>query len=125
MTAPLDTVIVGGGQAGLALGHHLGRAGRRFAIVDRSVPSLPGINTILDELIAALAHRETVYVHCWGGRGRTGTVVGCYLRRARGLAGLETLGVLAELTQHDPKAFWPEPEMDCQRKFIEQWRNEP
>jgi putative flavoprotein involved in K+ transport len=30
----LDTVIIGGGQAGLALGHHLRRAGRRFMIVD-------------------------------------------------------------------------------------------
>src|SRR4051812_13744974 len=30
----LDTVIIGGGQAGLALGHHLQRAGRRFVILD-------------------------------------------------------------------------------------------
>ena len=29
-----DTVIIGGGQAGLALGHHLRRAGRRFVIVE-------------------------------------------------------------------------------------------
>src|SRR5437764_13608148 len=38
MNSPLDTridtVIVGAGQAGLALGHHLQRAGRRFVIVD-------------------------------------------------------------------------------------------
>lgn len=30
----LDTVVVGGGQAGLALGHHLRRAGVPFAILD-------------------------------------------------------------------------------------------
>jgi putative flavoprotein involved in K+ transport len=30
----LDTVIVGGGQAGLALGHHLQRAGHRFVVVE-------------------------------------------------------------------------------------------
>ena len=30
----LDTVVVGAGQAGLALGHHLRRAGHRFVIVD-------------------------------------------------------------------------------------------
>jgi putative flavoprotein involved in K+ transport len=30
----LDTVIVGGGQAGLALGYHLRRSGRRFAMLD-------------------------------------------------------------------------------------------
>ncbi|GLZ14888.1 putative oxidoreductase CzcO [Actinomadura sp. NBRC 104425] len=34
MNAPLDTLIIGGGQAGLALGHYLRRAGLDFAIVD-------------------------------------------------------------------------------------------
>lgn len=33
-TTELDTLIIGGGQAGLALGHHLRRTGRRFAILD-------------------------------------------------------------------------------------------
>jgi putative flavoprotein involved in K+ transport len=32
--ARLDTVVVGGGQAGLALGYHLKQAGRRFVIVE-------------------------------------------------------------------------------------------
>jgi putative flavoprotein involved in K+ transport len=31
-----DVVVIGAGQAGLAIGHFLGRAGRRFLIVDRS-----------------------------------------------------------------------------------------
>jgi putative flavoprotein involved in K+ transport len=31
-----DVVVIGAGQAGLAIGHFLGRAGRRFVIVDRS-----------------------------------------------------------------------------------------
>ncbi|MGC9671178.1 flavin-containing monooxygenase [Planosporangium sp. 12N6] len=34
MDTTLDVLVVGGGQAGLALGYHLRRAGRRFAIVD-------------------------------------------------------------------------------------------
>jgi putative flavoprotein involved in K+ transport len=34
MSSQLDTVIIGGGQAGLALGYHLQRAGRRFAILE-------------------------------------------------------------------------------------------
>ncbi len=32
-------------------------------------------------------HGCTVYVHCWGGNGRTGAVVGCRLRR-HGYAGV-------------------------------------
>lgn len=34
MNTALDTLIIGGGQAGLALGYHLRRAGQRFALVD-------------------------------------------------------------------------------------------
>jgi len=32
--APLDVLVIGGGQAGLAMGHHLARRGLRFQIVD-------------------------------------------------------------------------------------------
>jgi putative flavoprotein involved in K+ transport len=34
LDSPFDTVVIGAGQAGLALGHHLQRAGRRFVLVD-------------------------------------------------------------------------------------------
>ena len=34
MTERYDTVVVGGGQAGLSVGHHLARLGRRFVILE-------------------------------------------------------------------------------------------
>jgi 2-polyprenyl-6-methoxyphenol hydroxylase-like FAD-dependent oxidoreductase len=34
MSSTLDTLIIGGGRAGLALGYHLQRTGHRFAVVD-------------------------------------------------------------------------------------------
>ncbi|MBO0687928.1 MAG: FAD-dependent oxidoreductase, partial [Candidatus Dormibacteraeota bacterium] len=34
MTAHIETVIVGGGQAGLSVGYHLARHGRPFVILD-------------------------------------------------------------------------------------------
>ena len=34
---------------------------------------------ILDHLRTRLDSGHKVYVHCWGGIGRTGTVVGCHL----------------------------------------------
>jgi putative flavoprotein involved in K+ transport len=34
MRSPLDVIVVGAGQAGLAMGYHLARSGSRFAILD-------------------------------------------------------------------------------------------
>jgi putative flavoprotein involved in K+ transport len=35
-TARFDVAVVGAGQAGLAIGYHLARAGKRFVILDRA-----------------------------------------------------------------------------------------
>ena len=32
--SPLDVLVIGGGQAGLAMGYHLAQSGRSFQIVD-------------------------------------------------------------------------------------------
>ena len=52
----------------------------RLPIRDASVPrSAAVMREILDEIDDALDNGGVVYVHCWGGVGRTGTVVGCHL----------------------------------------------
>ncbi|MDP7066387.1 MAG: protein-tyrosine phosphatase family protein, partial [Acidimicrobiales bacterium] len=68
---------------------------------------------------------RVVYVHCWGGFGRTGTVIGCWLRRH----GLATPGTVQEVLdrlrlgavdgQHRES-----PEMYDQREFIVDWDEE-
>jgi protein-tyrosine phosphatase len=69
----------------------------RFPIRDVSVPKRPeDMVAILDHIDRRLADGRTVYVHCWGGVGRTGTVVGCYLVR-RGASGEEALARLEDL----------------------------
>lgn len=50
-------------------------------IVDNGIPSSSEMQATLDTLDEALAAGETVYVHCWGGIGRTGTVIACWLVR--------------------------------------------
>ena len=50
-------------------------------IVDMGTTTVPHMSRILDEIDVGLEDGRTVYVHCWGGRGRTGTVVGCWLVR--------------------------------------------
>ena len=58
------------------------------------------MTAILDAIDTSLTGGRLVYVHCWGGVGRTGTVVGCWLLR-HGLATRDAvLDTLAQLRQH-------------------------
>lgn len=94
----------------------------RFAIRDFDIP-LPGdMRATLDALDLALAGGRSVYLHCWGGVGRTGTAVGCYLVR-HGLSGAEALSQLAAWWQTVPKSltFHRSPETQAQADFVRQW----
>lgn len=95
---------------------------KRFSIIDRSIPINHVMTAILDTIDSALVEGRNVYVHCWGGIGRTGTTVGCYLVR-RGLTGEQALAQLAEWWQDVPKSFYNprSPETDRQVEFILNW----
>jgi protein-tyrosine phosphatase len=97
----------------------------RFAIVDQSIPSRETMTAILDRIDAELADGRPVYVHCFGGIGRTGLVVGCWLLR-HGLASTDNvIDVLARLRRKDAeRAQWSSPENDVQRKFLASWGHE-
>ncbi len=62
-------------------------------------------------------------MHCWGGIGRTGTVVGCYLVH-RGLTGEAALARLAAWWRTVPKsALYPRsPQTDEQVAYVLGWR---
>lgn len=67
----------------------------RLPIRDVDVPhSREHMAEILNAIDGALGRGLGVYVHCWGGSGRTGTVVGCHLVRG-GLGGSEALEQVA------------------------------
>lgn len=98
---------------------------RRHPIRDADVPDTPAtMAAILDDIEAALAAGCRVYLHCWGGVGRTGTVVGCYLVRH----GLDASSALRKLQQlwstvsPSKRLRHPQvPETLAQRQFIERW----
>ena len=50
----------------------------RFPIRDVSVRQSPDKMREILDTIDALSAKRIVYVHCWGGVGRTGTVIGCH-----------------------------------------------
>jgi hypothetical protein len=96
----------------------------RFAIADRKVPKVALMSAILDSLDEARSRSEISYVHCWGGRGRTGTVVACHLRRREGLSAAAALDRLQALTADRRALFSPTPEVGAQRRFVEQWKEQ-
>ena len=54
---------------------------QRHAIRDAGTCSESAMRGILDAIDAQRTADRSVYVHCWGGIGRTGMVVGCWLVR--------------------------------------------
>ncbi len=90
-------------------------------IFDMSTPSREEMVDLLDALDAALEVGQTVYLHCHGGLGRTGTVVGCFLVR-HGRSGEDALAEIARLQEHLPSGRAHSPETDEQREMILNWK---
>jgi hypothetical protein len=65
-------------------------------IVDMDTCTPDHMNRVLDVIDDHLRSGRTVYVHCWGGVGRTGMVVGCWLVR-HGHEGTTALDQVAQL----------------------------
>ena len=95
---------------------------QRFPIKDFSVPEAATMRCILDAVDAALAAGDKVYLHCHGGIGRTGTVVGCWLVE-RGFTPAQALALIAAKWRVMAKRHRsPEsPETAEQREFIAAW----
>lgn len=104
---------------------------RRFPITDMGVPTDEGMSNILDVIDASLAEGVPTYVHCVGGKGRTGIVVACHMIRHAGgflpKAPPHTfveaaLGRLVRIRSEqgvpDPQ---DSPQNDLQRKFVRSW----
>lgn len=94
---------------------------RRFPIRDLDVPSSVMMKAILDDIDEAVGAGRAVFVHCWGGRGRTGTVVGCYLARHGMAVGEKALSMVRYLRRTDAKADTESPETAAQKDFVRQW----
>ena len=92
---------------------------QRFEIEDCSTPSRATMAAIQDAIDAAITAQRTAYVHCWGGRGRTGTVVGVYLLRCRLATPDNFVDVLARLRARAPGTS---PETDEQIAFVRSWQ---
>lgn len=99
---------------------------RRYPIPDVSVPAhREHMAAILRQIDDWLSEEHRVYVHCRGGVGRTGTVIGCYLVQT-GRDGEGALRRLQELwaTVGEVKRWcFPRlPQTAEQEHYIRSWR---
>jgi len=74
----------------------------RVPIQDRGIPSVWALRCILDVIDRSIADENPVFIHCWAGRGRTGTVVGCYLKRHELATEQNVIETIAELRRLMP-----------------------
>ena len=92
---------------------------RHFAhpIPDMGVIHQDGYDRIIACIHGEVDAGRTVYVHCWGGKGRTCTVVGCLLIDG----GLDYDGAIARIAERRAgtrKAGEPCPESSSQHRVL-------
>lgn len=96
----------------------------QLPIRDLSVPTERHLTRILNQIDLCIKHGKPVYVHCWGGIGRTGTVVGCYLARHGLASGKNVLNMIRDLRKDTENSGKESPETKEQRDRVTGWQRE-
>ena len=102
-----------------AAAENSGRTARYFAhpIPDFGAIDDAGYDAILARIHSEMDGGRNVYVHCWGGKGRTSTVIGCLLAES-GLSYDGVIDRIIELRVGTRKAAHPCPESTAQHSIL-------
>ncbi len=93
----------------------------QISIKDFSVPTERQMVLILNQIDMCIKYDKPVYVHCWGGKGRTGTVVGCYLTKHGMAAGIDTIEMIKKKKKNTVDFSDPSPETKKQINMVLNW----
>ena len=98
----------------------------KHPIRDVSVPKSAGdMRETIRTIRSAIHRKKIVYLHCWGGRGRTGTVAGCLLHEISGLFSDQCLKELKHRWSFCAKSeFSDSPETVEQSSYVLNWPEE-
>lgn len=91
-------------------------------IVDLGLPTEEQALEVVELLESQLRDpTKVVYLHCWGGRGRAGTIGCCFLGRAYGLGPAEAMERVQRAFDTRRDEGRPSPETDAQVQFVKDW----
>ena len=93
----------------------------QISIRDFSVPTKRQMIRILNQIDMCIKYDKPVYLHCWGGKGRAGTVIGCYLARHGFAAGNDVIEMIKKLRKNTVDYLDPSPETREQIKMVINW----
>ena len=95
---------------------------RRFEIQNGDIPSDDLTRKILDSIDRCIEAGGCVYLHCWGGIGRTGTIVACFLVH-HGLTADTALEKVEAFWRSTAKydKYWTSPENERQKDYVRKW----
>jgi ADP-ribosylglycohydrolase len=88
-----------------------------FPIRDFGVAGHETYDAINDTITREIAAHRPVYVHCWGGVGRTGTVIGCWLIH-NGAPHVDVVATLSRMRAGTRKSDRPCPETEAQLELL-------
>jgi len=100
-------------QAGRQVWHYT------YPIPDMGVLADEGYDDIVDRIRGEMGSGRVVYVHCWGGKGRTSTVIGCLLIDG-GMDYDAAIARIAELRAETRKAIDACPESASQHRLLQE-----
>jgi len=93
---------------------------QRFPIRDVSIPTPELMQEALAAIRRSMDAERIAYVHCWGGVGRTGTVLGCLLLED-GVPEGEVFAEITRLRSRTAKTDRSSPETAEQCQFVLDW----
>jgi protein-tyrosine phosphatase len=94
-----------------------------FPVQDGEAPSKPQMKIMLDVIDGAHLQGKTAYIHCQGGRGRSSTVVGCWMARHGYSIGQGALDDIVEL-RCASGLFGAAPESESQCRLVRNWNKD-